>query len=87
MPHVGCKRHKQFCMCKCGVVRTFGEGGGRDVVLVPVAVASSHRVKLLSQQAGEGRAEQGAGLRLLQETSGQQVHLTCVPVTMSTLQY
>lgn len=44
---------------------TFGEGGRRDVVLVPVAIAGSDRVELMSKEAGEGRTEQGAWLRLL----------------------
>lgn len=43
---------------------TFGKGGWRDVVLVPVAIAGSYRVELMSQEAGESGAEQGARLRL-----------------------
>lgn len=44
---------------------TFGEGGRRDVVLVPVAIAGSDGVELMSKEAGEGGAEQRAWLRLL----------------------
>lgn len=44
---------------------TFGKGGRRDVVLVPVAIAGSDGVELMSKEAGEGGAEQGAWLRLL----------------------
>lgn len=44
---------------------TFGEGGRRDVVLVPVAIAGSDGVELMSKEAGEGGAKQGAWLRLL----------------------
>lgn len=43
---------------------TFGKGGRRDVVLVPVAIAGSDGVELMSQEAGESGAKQRAGLRL-----------------------
>lgn len=64
----------------CGMSRTSGERGRRDVVLVPEPVPGAQDGELLGEQAAEGGSEYCALGGGLQGGPDEQVHVAHVPV-------
>ena len=58
---------------------TFGEGGGRQVVLVPIAVTTSEIVELSTKQTAKRGPNDRAFSRRFSKSSSEQVNVAHVP--------
>jgi len=58
---------------------TFGEGGGRQVILIPIAVTTSQIVELSTKQTAKRGPNDWAFSRRFSKSSSEQVNVTHVP--------